>query len=88
MNKKIFALVVACALMLSSLLLVRVDAGYVTGSASAAGCAGLAVACYSGAGYVFGTVLSAFAPTPILNCNAAFGKCMETTAAVYSSYLP
>jgi hypothetical protein len=53
-----------------------------------AGCAGLVVACYSAAGFVFGTVFAAAAPHAILACNAAFGKCSAACAVVLLSPFP
>jgi len=47
-----------------------------------AGCAAVVVACYSAAGFVFGTVTAgAGTPAAILACNAAFGKCSAACAA-------
>ena len=86
--KKIFAQFLVCALI-GSMALVRVDAGYISGAASAAGCASVVVACYSAAGAVFGTIAAESAPSAILASYAAFGKCLETTDAVYSCpFLP
>jgi hypothetical protein len=36
----------------------------------------MAIACYSAAGLIFGTVLAISAPAAILACNAAQGSCM------------
>jgi hypothetical protein len=48
-----------------------------------AGCAGLVVACYSAAGFTFGTIpAGAATPAVILACNSAFGSCSATCAAV------
>ncbi|KAH7680518.1 cysteine-rich protein, partial [Aphelenchoides avenae] len=48
-----------------------------------AGCAGLAAACYSAAGYVFGTVtVGAGTPAAILTCNKAFGVCSAKCALI------
>ncbi|KAJ7724508.1 hypothetical protein B0H16DRAFT_1736697 [Mycena metata] len=47
------------------------------------GCNTLAVACYAGAGLVFGTVIAApAAPVAALACNAALGTCSATCATV------
>jgi len=48
-----------------------------------AGCAAAVAACYSAAGFVFGTVTAGAgtAPPAILACNAAFGKCCAAFAA-------
>jgi hypothetical protein len=46
-------------------------------------CAGLVVACYAGAVFVFGTVIKGVnTPPDILNCNKAFGKCSSTCSSV------
>lgn len=46
------------------------------------GCNTLAVACYSAAGFVFGTVSGGLgAPLAIIACNAALGTCMVTCIA-------
>ena len=48
-----------------------------------AGCAAAVVACYSAAGFVFGTVTAgAGTPPAILACNAAFAKCSAAFAAM------
>ncbi|KAJ7114020.1 hypothetical protein C8R44DRAFT_710420 [Mycena epipterygia] len=47
------------------------------------GCNTLAVACYAGAGLVFGTVVAApAAPAAALACNAGLGTCSATCATV------
>ena len=47
------------------------------------GCNALAVACYSGAGATFGTIVAAVAAPPaILACNAALGTCSAACATV------
>ena len=46
-----------------------------------AGCAAVVVACYSNAGFVFGTV-TAGAGTPPAICNATIGKCRAACAEV------
>ncbi|KIM55694.1 hypothetical protein SCLCIDRAFT_1220978 [Scleroderma citrinum Foug A] len=43
------------------------------------GCNGLAVACYTAAGFTFGVALPA-APPMILGCNVALGTCMGACA--------
>jgi hypothetical protein len=53
-----------------------------------AGCASLAVACYSAAGFVFGTVTAgAGVPAAVVGCNAAFGACMAK-CSVATAFLP
>ena len=44
------------------------------------GCNGIAVVCYTAAGFTFGVALPA-APPIILGCNAALGTCMAACAA-------
>ncbi len=52
-----------------------------------AGCAALVVACYAGAGAVFGTVTGGVgAPPAILACNLAFGKC--SAACIAAGFFP
>ena len=64
-------------------------AGPILGAACSAGCAGLVCACYSAAGFTFGTVVaSAAAPAAILACNAAFGTCMSKCAAAFALPTP
>ncbi|KAJ7483446.1 hypothetical protein FB451DRAFT_1393550 [Mycena latifolia] len=47
------------------------------------GCNTVAVACYAGAGLVFGTVVAApAAPAAALACNVALGTCSATCATV------
>ena len=47
------------------------------------GCAAAVVACYSFAGFAFGTVTAgAGTPAAVLACNAAFGKCIAACAAL------
>ncbi|KII83275.1 hypothetical protein PLICRDRAFT_148229, partial [Plicaturopsis crispa FD-325 SS-3] len=47
------------------------------------GCNTLAVACYAGAGFTFGTVIAAAAtPAALVACNAALGTCSATCATV------
>lgn len=63
-------------------------AGPIMGSAVAAGCASVVVACYAAAGFTFGTVLAVAAPPAIVACNSAFGICMAKTAAVFAAPTP
>ncbi|KAJ7147695.1 hypothetical protein C8R43DRAFT_1129611 [Mycena crocata] len=47
------------------------------------GCNTVAVACYAGAGLVFGTVVAApAAPAAAVACNVALGTCSATCATV------
>ncbi|KZP03955.1 hypothetical protein FIBSPDRAFT_851506 [Athelia psychrophila] len=45
------------------------------------GCNGLAVACYSGAGFIMGTTIVG-GPPAIIACNLGLGTCMATCATV------
>ena len=47
-----------------------------------AGCAAVVMACYSGAGFVWGATMGAAAPAAIIACNTAFGTCQAACAAV------
>jgi hypothetical protein len=53
-----------------------VYAGIISSAICYTGCNGMAIACYSAAGLIFGTVLAISAPAAILACNAAQGSCM------------
>jgi len=67
---------------LSILLFVLTLTTPVSGILCQAGCAAAVVACYSGAGAVFGTVTAGVGTAPaVLACNAAFGVCMAACAA-------
>lgn len=59
-----------------------VAAGPVAYAACQAGCAAVVTACYSGAGFTFGTVFGAGAPAAIVACNSAFGYCQAQCALV------
>ena len=50
--------------------------------ASFPGCNVLAVACYTAAGFTFGTVAAPAAPAAILGCNSALGTCSAACATV------
>ncbi|KAF1972950.1 hypothetical protein BU23DRAFT_554800 [Bimuria novae-zelandiae CBS 107.79] len=50
-----------------------------------AGCSAVVVACYSAAGFTFGTVAAAAAPAAIAACNTAYGTCQAACAAVLLS---
>jgi hypothetical protein len=52
-------------------------AGPVTYSICQAGCAGVVMACYAAAGFVWGATAGAAAPATVLACNAAFGQCQS-----------
>ncbi|KAL4805149.1 hypothetical protein BDV18DRAFT_161547 [Aspergillus unguis] len=53
-----------------------------------AGCSGVVVACYTAAGFTFGTVFAAAAPPAIIQCNAAYGACQAACAAVLLTPTP
>ncbi|KAF8211017.1 hypothetical protein K438DRAFT_2011435 [Mycena galopus ATCC 62051] len=60
-----------------------VHAGPIAYGLCQTGCNTVAVACYAGAGLVFGTVVAApAAPAAALACNAALGTCSATCATV------
>lgn len=63
-------------------LATAVTAGPVAYGICQAGCAAVVVACYSGAGFTFGTVFAATAPAAIVACNSAFGYCQAQCALV------
>ncbi|KAH9917905.1 uncharacterized protein BXZ73DRAFT_105425 [Epithele typhae] len=55
-----------------------------TGECPASSCVLVAVACYSAAGFTFGTVKAddPHVPAAVLNCNAALGTCQAACAKV------
>lgn len=54
-----------------------------------AGCASVVVACYSAAGFVFGTVTAGVGtPAVILACNSAFGTCQAFCVAALLTPTP
>ena len=55
-------------------------AGIISYGICQAGCSAVVVACYSAAGFVFGTVAAGAAPPAIIACNAAFGTCQAKCA--------
>jgi hypothetical protein len=58
-------------------------AGLIQYGACQAGCAGIVVACYTGAGFVFGTVtMSEGMQIALSNCNKAFGKCSSICSSI------
>ncbi|CAF0844728.1 unnamed protein product [Brachionus calyciflorus] len=65
------------------------EAGPISAAICSACCAAGVVACYSTAGFVFGTVTAvAGTPAVIIGCNTAFGKCMAACAAAAVSPIP
>ena len=74
-----------CVLVLS-LFAQTQSIGFATGICYA-GCAKVATACYSAAGFAFGTVtLGTGVPAAIIAYNKAFGAC-EHSCAVVTSFL-
>ena len=70
------------SLLLVLILTTPVTGGPVAYAICQAGCAAVVVACYSAAGFVFGTVTAGAATAPaVLACNAAFAKCSAACAA-------
>lgn len=59
-----------------------VTAGPIAYALCQAGCSTLAAACYSAAGFTFGTVVAAAAPPAIIGCNTAFGSCQAACGIV------
>jgi hypothetical protein len=76
------------SLLIVSLFINQTASGPILGGLCYAGCAALAVACYSAAGFTFGTVAAAAAPPAIIACNAAFGKCMAACSATIAAPTP
>lgn len=58
-----------------AILITTARAGPAAYGVCQAGCAGIAVACYSAAGAVMGVTAGAAAPPAVLACNAAYGSC-------------
>ncbi|KAG1436808.1 hypothetical protein G6F56_013401 [Rhizopus delemar] len=53
------------------------------------GCNAVVVACYAGAGFVFGTITGGLgAPPAILACNAGLGVCMSGCVAAGFAPIP
>jgi len=65
------------------------EAGLVAYGICQAGCAKVVVPCYSGAGLVFGTVTAGVgAPAAAIACNAGFGACYASCAALLLAPTP
>lgn len=77
-------------LILSAVFIpVDVSAGPGLWALCSAGCATLVVACYSAAGFTFGTVTAGVGiPGAISNCNSAFGTCMKSCAVATAGPTP
>lgn len=77
-------------IFLALLLMSQVDAGPVGAGICYAGCAAVTVACFTAAGFTFGTVPGAvIAATPALAaCNTAFGVCEAACVAALLAPTP
>jgi hypothetical protein len=73
----------ATLFVMITIMFIHIQAGPIAYGICQGGCATLAVACYSAAGAVFGTVLAAAAPSAVTSCNAAFGSCSASCAAAF-----
>jgi hypothetical protein len=70
-------------LLTLALLFAWIEAGPIAYGICQTGCAALVVACYSGAGAVFGTVTAGIGTAPaLLACNSAFALCSTKCAAI------
>jgi hypothetical protein len=63
-------------------------AGLLAYGACQVGCSVAVGACYTAAGFTFGTVLAAAAPPAILACNTAQGACYASCAALALAPIP
>lgn len=77
-------------LFIFALLISSTYSGPIAAGICYAGCAGVVVACFSAAGFTFGTVPGAvIAATPALAaCNAAFAACMKACVAALVAPTP
>ncbi|KAK1943604.1 hypothetical protein P3T76_005000 [Phytophthora citrophthora] len=67
----------------------EVNAGPLAYGICQSGCNAVAVACYAGAGAVFGTVTAGLGAAPaILGCNIGLGTCMAACVAAGCSPTP
>ncbi|KAG2117668.1 hypothetical protein BD769DRAFT_1049885 [Suillus cothurnatus] len=76
MNFKSLALLLTAAVVPQTVV-----AGPLAYAMCQTGCNGVAVACYSAAGFTFGVALP-LAPPVLIACNVALGGCMATCAAI------
>uniref|UniRef100_A0A8H7NKW5 Cysteine-rich protein n=1 Tax=Bionectria ochroleuca TaxID=29856 RepID=A0A8H7NKW5_BIOOC len=60
---------------------ISVLAGPIAYGVCQSGCAGVVMACYGAAGFIWGATAGAAAPPAIIACNLAFGKCSAACAA-------
>jgi hypothetical protein len=70
------------ALMAATIFAGQAQAGPLAYAACQVGCSVAVGACYTAAGFTFGTVLAAAAPPAILACNAAQATCYASCAAL------
>ncbi|KAM0716374.1 hypothetical protein Q7P37_007819 [Cladosporium fusiforme] len=70
------------AFAIFALFIIQVQSGPIAYGICQAGCAGVVVACYSAAGFVFGNVLAVGASPAIIACNTAYGSCQAACAVV------
>ncbi|KAJ7669782.1 hypothetical protein B0H17DRAFT_1209537 [Mycena rosella] len=76
-------LVILAPLIVALTAVPAVQGGLISYGLCQTGCNALAVACYAGAGLVFGTVVaSPAAPAAALACNVALGQCSAMCATV------
>jgi hypothetical protein len=76
------------SLMAAAILAGQAQAGPVAYGLCQIGCSAAVVACYSAAGFTFGTVLAAAAPPAILACNTAQAACYASCAALALAPIP
>lgn len=82
-NKFISLFIIGC------ILLQCADAGPAAYGICQAGCAAVVVACYAGAGAVFGTVTAGAAvPAAVIACNSAYGTCQAACWAALITPTP
>lgn len=72
--------------LVAFMFILQAQAGPIAYGVCQAGCATLAVACYSATGFVFGTMFVAGAPPAVVSCNTALGVC--SGACVDAFFLP
>lgn len=89
-GKMIFNKFFVCLLLVFAMHASNTEALLFAAGICYAGCASVAVACFSAAGFTFGTVPGAvIAATPALAaCNAAFGLCESACVAALVAPIP
>ncbi|KAF9042501.1 hypothetical protein BJ165DRAFT_268894 [Panaeolus papilionaceus] len=68
--------------VLVMVLLPSVNAGNINYGICQTECNTVVVACYTAAGFTFGTVVAPLAPPAIVACNNALGTCSAACAAI------